>query len=150
MSDLQTSRSAHALTLQRRSDLIENHRIVDRRRHGPGVAVGDLLHGPAQDLARARLRQPRHRDRKLEGGDRADFFTNERDALLFDFRRQPIDAGFEHDEAARHFALERILDAEYGAFGDGGCEASTSSMPPVDNRCPATLMMSSVRLITKM
>ena len=29
-----------------------------------------------------------------------------------------------------------------------GCEASTSSIPPVERRCPATLMMSSVRLIT--
>ena len=28
-------------------------------------------------------------------------------------------------------------------------EASTSSMPPVESRCPATLMMSSVRPITK-
>ena len=28
-----------------------------------------------------------------------------------------------------------------------GCDASTSSMAPVDKRCPATLMMSSVRLM---
>ena len=58
------SSSAHALGLQRAADLVEDGGIVDRRRHGPGLAVGDLLHGAAQDLARAGLGQPRHRDRR--------------------------------------------------------------------------------------
>ena len=60
------------LLFQSRADLIENRRIVDRRRHGPGLAVGDLLDGAAQDFARARLRQPRHHDGELERRHRAD------------------------------------------------------------------------------
>src|SRR6516164_5931684 len=50
---------ADALPFQRAADLVQDHRIVDGCRHGPGIAVSDLLHGAAQDLARARLRQPR-------------------------------------------------------------------------------------------
>ena len=30
----------------------------------------------------------------------------------------PVDAGLEHDEAARHLALERVGDADDRAFGD--------------------------------
>src|SRR5439155_19175350 len=37
----------HAFPLDRPADLIEDRRIVDGRRHGPGLAVGDLLHGAA-------------------------------------------------------------------------------------------------------
>ena len=48
--------------LQRRRDLVEDGRVVDGRRHRPGLAVGDLLHGAAQDLAGAGLRQPADRD----------------------------------------------------------------------------------------
>src|SRR5262249_28676299 len=46
------SARADALPFQRAADLIQDHRIVDRRRQCPRVAVGDLLHGAAQDLAR--------------------------------------------------------------------------------------------------
>src|SRR5262249_59114351 len=79
--------SAQPLSLQRSADLVEDCGIVDRRRHGPGFTVGDLLHGAAQDFPRARLRQPLDRDRKLEGCDLADFFAHETAALLFDLGR---------------------------------------------------------------
>ena len=52
-----------------------------------GCAVGDLLHRAAQDLARARLRQPRDRDGELERRDRADLVAHQRDALLLDLGR---------------------------------------------------------------
>ena len=65
------------------------------------LAVGDLLHGAAQDLARARLRQPRHGDRELEGGDRPDLARAP--ARRIPARSRPavaVDAGLQHDEAA--------------------------------------------------
>src|SRR5438094_9484955 len=73
-----------ALALQRGADLLENRGIVDGRRHGPGLAVSDFLHGAAQNLSRARLRQPHNGDRELERGDRADLVAHERNALLLD------------------------------------------------------------------
>jgi hypothetical protein len=39
------------MPLQRTPDLIQNRRVIDRRRHLPVVAVGDLLDGAAQDFA---------------------------------------------------------------------------------------------------
>ena len=53
-------------------DLVQNVRIVDGRRRPVGLAVGDLLHGPAQDLAGSRFGQPGHNRRGLERRDRAD------------------------------------------------------------------------------
>src|SRR5256714_10801317 len=107
-----------AFALQHGADLLEDRGIVDRRRHGPGLAVGDFLHGAAQNLSRPRLRQSRNYDRKLERRDRADLVAHKSDALLFDLGRGPIDAGLEHNEAAGNLALERIRDADHGAFGD--------------------------------
>src|ERR1700730_12420633 len=45
------SSHAHALGLQYGADLVEDRGIIDGRRHGPCLAVGDLLHGAAEDLA---------------------------------------------------------------------------------------------------
>jgi hypothetical protein len=39
--------TAQTFSLQRTPDLIQNHRIVDRRQHLPRIAVGDLLDRPA-------------------------------------------------------------------------------------------------------
>ena len=55
---------AEPLALRRAADLVEDRRIVDRRRHRPGLAVGDLLHRAAQNLAGARLRQALDHDRR--------------------------------------------------------------------------------------
>src|SRR5882757_7941214 len=52
--------------LQRVADFVEHLGILDGGGHRPWIAVGDLLDGAAQDFSRARLRQPRHRDRELE------------------------------------------------------------------------------------
>src|SRR5262245_35172780 len=58
--------------LEPAGDLVDRRRIVDRGRHLPGLAVGDLLHGAAQDLARAGLGQAWHDDGRLEEGHRSD------------------------------------------------------------------------------
>src|SRR5262245_8883702 len=100
--------SPQTLALQRGADLFENQRIVDRRRHGPGLTVGDLLHGAAQDLPRTRLRQPRHRDRELERRDRPDFFAHESDAFLLDLSRSE-----EHTselQSLRHLVCRLLLE----------------------------------------
>src|SRR5258707_11172276 len=86
--------------LQRGADLLEDHGIVDRRRHGPELAVGDFLHGAAQNLSRPRLWQSRNRDRELERRNRADLVAHESDALLLDLGGAPFDVGLQHDEAA--------------------------------------------------
>ena len=49
------------MPLQRAIDLIQDPQIVDGRRHCPRIATDDLLDGAAQDLAGARLQQPRLR-----------------------------------------------------------------------------------------
>src|SRR6266700_3219791 len=98
--------------LQRVADFVEHLGILDRCRHGPGIAIGDLLDGAAQDFARAGLRQAPDRDRELEGGDRAEFFAHQCDDLFLDLDRLARNTGLQHQEAARHLALDRILDAE--------------------------------------
>jgi Flp pilus assembly protein TadG len=50
---------------------------------------------------------------------------------------------------AGNWPFSCVGDADDGAFGDVGMPAMTSSMPPVDRRWPATLMMSSVRAMMK-
>ena len=40
------------------------------------------------------------------------------DEFRLDLVRRPVDAGFQHHEAAGHLALERILHADHGAFRD--------------------------------
>src|SRR5262249_19387902 len=40
----------HAVVLQRTADLVEDRRVVDRRRHAPRLGIGDLLHRAAQDF----------------------------------------------------------------------------------------------------
>ena len=78
-----------------------------------------------------------------ERGDGADHLAHPLNAFGLDGAAVAGDAGLEHDKAERHLALDRVLDAEHGTFGDIGVEASTSSIAPVDSRWPATLMMSS-------
>ena len=111
-----TSRSAFAGS-RCRADLVENGRIVDGGRHGEARAVGDLLHGAAQNFARAGLGQARHDHRGLERGDGADPFADETDHLFLDRGPVAVDAGLEHEEADRHFALPRVGRTDHGALG---------------------------------
>ena len=54
----------------------------------------------------------------LERGDRADLVAHQLHDLLLDLLRRPVDARFQHHEAAGLLALDLVLDAEHGAFGD--------------------------------
>src|SRR5712671_2281952 len=69
--------SPDALALQRAADLVEHLGVLDGRRHRPGVAVGDLLDGAAEDFAGTRLRQPRDDDGEAERRHRADLVAHE-------------------------------------------------------------------------
>jgi hypothetical protein len=75
------------LGLQRAGDFLQDRRIVDRGRHLVGLAIGDLPHRAAQDLARAGLRQPVDDHHRLEGRDRADLLAHQRDQLFFELLR---------------------------------------------------------------
>src|SRR6476646_10001440 len=109
---------SNTLGLQRAADLVENRGIVDRRRHGTGLAVSYLLHSAAQDLARSRLRQTCDRYRDFKGRDRPDLLANEADAFLLDLGNRAVHARLKHDEAAGDLALERVGDADHRAFGN--------------------------------
>src|SRR4051812_18334233 len=63
--------------LQRLLYLVQNDRIVDGGRHGPGLIIRDLLDRATQDFARPRLRQPRDGERQLERCHAAHLFTHE-------------------------------------------------------------------------
>ena len=60
-----------------------------------------------------------------------------------------VDTALEDQKAEGDLAFQLVVDSEDGAFGDVGVRRKTSSMPPVERRWPATLIMSSVRDITK-
>src|SRR4051812_9754391 len=108
-----------APALQRVADLVEHARVVDGGGHRPRLAVGDLLHRPAQDLARAGLGQPPDRDGDAERRHGPDLLPHEADELRLDVVRRGLDPGLQDHEPARHLALELVLHADHGAFGDG-------------------------------
>src|SRR3954447_7495166 len=89
---------ASVLLSQRRLDLLHDDWIVDGRRHGPRLAVRDLLDGSAQDFPGTRFWQPCHRDGELERSHRADLLAHEPDAFLLDLDGRAVDAGLEHEK----------------------------------------------------
>src|SRR5262252_5577975 len=99
-------------------DFPQDGGVVDGGWHGPLIAVGDLFHGAAQNLAGSRLRQPRHRDVDLERGHRADLFAYQRHDFLLDLGGWAVDPGLEHDETTRRLTLELVLHSDDGAFGN--------------------------------
>src|SRR5882757_9825900 len=101
---------ARSVPLECIPDLVEHLGVLDRGRHGPGLAVGDLLDGAAQDFPGAGFGQAADRDRELEGGDRAELVAHQRDDVFFDLRRALRDAGLQHQKAAGHLALDRVVD----------------------------------------
>src|SRR2546428_450522 len=94
--------------------------IGDGRGHAVLGAVGDLLHRPAQDLARARLGQALDDERGLERGDRADLLAHLLDQLPDDLGFAAGDTRLGDDEADGDFALDLVGDADDGALGHVG------------------------------
>ena len=86
---------------------------ISSRIAGSSIVAGMVQGAPsaiffAQNLARARLRQPGDRDRQLEGRNRPDLLADEADAFLLDLGDRPVRTRLEHDEAAGDLALERV------------------------------------------
>ncbi|MPL75488.1 hypothetical protein SDC9_21312 [bioreactor metagenome] len=106
--------------LQRRGDLVEDRRVVDRGGHLVVLPVGDLHHRAAQDLARAGLRQAVDDDRGLECRDRADLVAHEGDAFAHDRLLVAGAALVQAQEADRGLALQLVGGPDHRAFGDVG------------------------------
>src|SRR6202034_875728 len=104
--------------LQRRFDLVQRLRILDRRRGRPGIVVGDLLYRATEDLARAGFRQAGHDEGHFEGRDRTDLVAHQLHDLPLDLRGRAIDARLQDHKPARSLAFDLVLDAEHGAFRD--------------------------------
>src|SRR5499433_507508 len=89
-------------------DLVEDGGVIDGGGHAVLDAVGDPLHGAAEDLARARLRQPFHHDGELEGGHGPDPLSHALHELMTELVVGALHAGLGHHETNGHLALERI------------------------------------------
>ena len=86
----------------------------------------------------------------LNEGDRADALAHEGHRLRHDFRRGLLAARVEDQEAEGGLPLEGIVHPPRRRTPrHPGGRPRTSSIAPVERRCPATLMMSSVRDMTK-
>ena len=90
------------------SILVEDGRIVDGGGHPVALAVGDLAHGSAQDLAGAGLWETLHRDGQLERGHRADLIAHMGDQFGNDFLAAACRTRFEHDHGHRQLPLVGI------------------------------------------
>src|SRR5947208_11404317 len=90
-----------AYGLESGPDLVEDGRIIDRRRRLVGFAVGDLANGAAQDLARAGLRQAADHHGGLERGDRTNAVANHADNLSGDLGPRGGDTSLQHKETER-------------------------------------------------
>src|ERR1700759_1651807 len=85
--------------LQGIRDLVQHLGILDGGGHGPCLAVGDLLDGAAQDLARACFRKASDGNRKLEPRHRTELLTPQRHGFLFDLGLLALNASLQHQEA---------------------------------------------------
>src|SRR5919204_5055606 len=77
------------------ADLVEDGGIVDRRRGGVFLAVGDAAHGSPQDFSRSGLGQALDDEGGLEGRDRADALADELHSFCDDLGVRALDAGFQ-------------------------------------------------------
>ena len=59
-----------------------------------------------------------------------------------------VDAGFQNHETERHFSFQLVSRADHRALGHVRMPREHFLDSAVENRCPATLMMSSTLLIT--
>src|SRR5215468_2954960 len=94
--------------IEERSERIERGRVLDGRGHWLVVTIRDTAHGLAQDLPRAGLRQSGHDVDLAQRRHRPDLIPYQPDQLSTYRGRVGVQAGLEHDEAARHLPLDRI------------------------------------------
>src|SRR5215475_8570805 len=86
-------------------DLVEDGGVIDGGGHAVLDAVGDPLHGAAEDLARARLRQPFHHDGELEGGHGPDPLSHALHELMTELLARAPHTRRKHHETNGHLAL---------------------------------------------
>ena len=140
--------SAHR-AFQHLADLIEDHWVVDRRRHDILVAVGDLAQRRAQDLAQRVLGSRATTRASLKAA------TGPMRSRTMAISSRPISPSAvvtpclstTRPSGTWPFSVSRTPTTAHSATS--GWAASTSSIAPVERRWPATLMMSSVRDITE-
>src|SRR5947207_10170849 len=105
---------------ERRRDLVENRRIIDRGRHAILDPVRDLFDGAAQDLAGARLGQPLDDGGGLEARHRANPLADHLDDLSDHGVGSPSYACLQYDESQGDLSLELVRYPHHGAFGPLG------------------------------
>ena len=105
---------------QRLGDFTQNRRVVDRGRRPVLLAVGYLLHRPAQNLPRASLGKPLDHGRGLKGSDGTNLLAHHLDHLRRDFVVIPVRARIEHKKTDRQLPFQLVIDADDGALGDVG------------------------------
>ena len=111
-------------------DFCQYRWVVDRRRQRVVLTLGDLTHGAAQNLARAGFRQTGDDKRCLEARHRTDAIADELNGFALDLVSRPYDTGLQHQEAERNLPLERIRNADHGAFGNiGMCRQDLLDLP---------------------
>ena len=138
------------MRLERRRDFRQDRRIVDR-------LVGILYCSPSAIFTIVPRRifpecaspagSPSARG-SSQRGHRADFDRDECDDLLLDHADIAIYARLEEHELGGT-SSQLVVDAHHGTLGDIGMVDITSSIAPVEMRCPARMMMPSVGAITK-
>ncbi len=125
---------------------VEHRGILDGGGHRLVQAVGDTPHGLPQDLARTGLRQRRHHVDLLENRHRADVFrTRSTSSWVIPSVEAPV---LSTTKPRGTWPLSSSATPITAHSATEGWSASTASIDPVDNRCPATLITSSVRPIT--
>src|SRR5438132_10549147 len=134
---------------ERRGDLVENRRIVDRRRHAILDPVRDLLIVPRRILPERVLGSRGTMAAVLKhatGPIRSRTIATRSGTMASGARCTPAFSTM-NPRGTSPFSASATPTTAHSATS--GCEASTSSIAPVESRWPATLMMSSVRFITQ-
>lgn len=103
---------------QHRRERIQDRGVLDRRGHHRSLAVGNLAHRLAQDLARSGLGQGADDIDATQRRHRSDLVAHLGHQLLPDQLRVGVDPCFEHHEPTRQLAFELIGDPDDSTFSN--------------------------------
>ena len=135
------------MTLQRQFDLVHHGGIIDGGGHGEFHAVGQLLHGGAQDLAGAGLGQAVAPTSVCLKAATGPILSRTSATISFSISAWiAVTPAFSTRKPQRHLALQAVLgNADHRAFGHGRMGREHLLHAAGGEAMPATLMMSSVR-----